>query len=384
MRFEHTLRSVRGFLGRGTCASRPAKFLRRLELERLEMRAAPVVGAFAIPPAVPRGGLYDGVVEMVGGGRACSGTLLYSGRHILTAAHCNRPAQDQVRFEMARGANPVDIFVNVPAGNPFQIVHPSYVTPPRGYDIAVTRLIDQEPGFQQADRHLVAPFGAQRYDLYRSGDEIGQVSTMVGYGNTGTGATGEAGGGGVKRLGQNHVTKDGSGWMDANPSLGLLTDFDDGTSGTNRLGDNLGLGAAEASVAHGDSGGPLFIGNRIAGIPSWLWDYNPPSGYGGFSDVTMFTRVSQLMGWVDSTVGAGSYHLVLDMNQQVLGQDGLTENVTITARVNGENLWLWVNAPAFSGLYYSAPVFGIQSLTIRGSGDHETITVEPGLPSVTV
>jgi hypothetical protein len=70
--------------------------------------------------------------------------------------------------------------------------------------------------------------------------------------------------------------------------------------------------------------------------------------------------------------------LVLDMQQQVLGLDARVDTITITARRNGPNLELWVeapNSPTYSGRYYSAPIANISSLTIRGTDDNETIRV---------
>jgi len=68
--------------------------LRRCLLEPLESRRMFVVGAFEIPETVLPGSLFDGVVHLSGNSSAfasaptCSGSLLPSGRHILTAGHC--------------------------------------------------------------------------------------------------------------------------------------------------------------------------------------------------------------------------------------------------------------------------------------------------------
>jgi hypothetical protein len=62
----------------------------RPKLEELETRLVPIVSAFGTAYAVAPGEVYngiqlDGVVEINNG---CTGSLLGSGRHILTAAHC--------------------------------------------------------------------------------------------------------------------------------------------------------------------------------------------------------------------------------------------------------------------------------------------------------
>jgi hypothetical protein len=60
-----------------------------LDIEQLEHRLAPVVGAFAFAPTVNPGTGYDGVVKIINPttGGAGSGALLFTGRDILTAAH---------------------------------------------------------------------------------------------------------------------------------------------------------------------------------------------------------------------------------------------------------------------------------------------------------
>lgn len=99
-----------------------------------------------------------------------------------------------------------------------------------------------------------------------------------------------------------------------------------------------------------------------------------------FGEFWWGTRVSTFVPWIESlpTI-SGAFDLVLDMNQQVFGRDGLIEDLTITARRNGADLELWVDNPAYpaySGRYYKGPADRITSLTIRGSDDNETIRLE--------
>ena len=81
---------------------------------------------------------------------------------------------------------------------------------------------------------------------------------------------------------------------------------------------------------------------------------------------------------------AGAYDLVLDMNYQIYGRvpnvphaDLPPEDITITATNVGGNLQLSIEGPdaLLNGIYYSAPANNIKSLTIRGSGDNETIVI---------
>jgi hypothetical protein len=54
-------------------------------------------------------------------------------------------------------------------------------------------------------------------------------------------------------------------------------------------------------IAQGDSGGGLFIGNKLAGINSFLMasDKQPDGTYG---DESAFTRVSLYADWVESEI----------------------------------------------------------------------------------
>ena len=185
--------------------SQPRRRRSVLELEGLETRLAPVIGANAIPPAVAPGTGLDGVVQlnMVGVG-SCTGSLLSSGRHILTAAHCltngagsfNSPSTNVV-FTLPGKT----VTINVPQANYWK--HPGWTgSATNGNDIALLRLPVLAPGGPVG-------VGAERYPLQITTDEINETFRMVGYGRTGTGLTGNANPGGVKRSGQNIWTTTG-------------------------------------------------------------------------------------------------------------------------------------------------------------------------------
>src|SRR5262249_12722638 len=126
--------------------------------------------------------------------------------------------------------------------------------------------------------------------------EVGQQFTMVGYGRTGTGATGQTQPSGSKRVGQNRWDTTGATY-NATYTMYLMYDFD-------RLNDpgglpnidpmnvvygiaNAGLGAAEAIGASGDSGSPGFVGaNLIAGVFSSGISPGMPPDINGASDAT--------------------------------------------------------------------------------------------------
>ncbi len=178
----------------------------QLTVEALEERLAPVIGANAIPAPVLPGGPFDGVVKLtMQGVGTCTGSLLPSGRHILTTARCitdtngnfNSPSTD-VLFQLP-GKN---ITINVPQVNYWR--HPGWNgNTAAGNDIAYLRLPALAPSGP-------AGSGAERYPLQTATNEIGQAFPIVGYGSTGTGLTGNSGAAGVKRAGQNTVTADAS------------------------------------------------------------------------------------------------------------------------------------------------------------------------------
>jgi hypothetical protein len=210
----------------------------------------------------------DGVVMVsTGGGYYGTGVLLYGGQAILTAAHLfnKGTANTSVTFETTAGkqtlsASKVSVLSNYDSTN-------------LNNDLAIVWL----------NGH--APVGADRYDLYRDSNEIGQTMTMVGYGVPGTGAAGVStnySAAPIRQIAYNTFDADAAalkakmgGYIAWNPKAGtqLLADFDDGTTSHDALGrllgnNNVGLGQKEGIISSGDSGGPAFINGKIAGIAS--------------------------------------------------------------------------------------------------------------------
>lgn len=365
-------------------------------LEPLEPRLVPVVGSLQ---ALARGSGYDGVVRLDhiddAGGSLSTGSLLATGRHILTAAHVLSDGQapdslsTNVVFELLDGGVKRAITLSVPAA--YYRVNPAYDGEPTdGNDLAVLVLPDQEQ--PRGNRQMIAPFGAERYGLFTATNEVGSVFTVVGYGRVGTGDTGaRKSTSGMKHLGRNLFESYAS-TLTAAPfnsiaptgETALAWDFDNGAAANDAFGvlygrADLGLGADEANPAQGDSGGPLFVNGLIAGVVSYSdGGISPPDINDqidrGFGEFGVATRVSAFQDYVGGVTG-GAYDLVLDMNYQLAGVDRRAEPLTITARLNGANLELVVSGaanPALDGVYYSAPVADVRSLTLRGSDDHET------------
>lgn len=168
----------------------------------------------------------------------------------------------------------------------------------------------------------------------------------------------------------------------------LIADFDDGTIAHDALGQvfglrDLGLGSnTEALTAAGDSGGPAFIGDRIAGISAGLvgnWSTavnynptNPPSWQQVvFGSVGTWTRVSRYQGWIDSQMDDGNLDLMLDMRDQPWGGDGIADDIRL--RVASGDLQMVVNG----NVVYQDASNHIRSLEIDGTWDGETLTIEP-------
>ncbi|MBW4500519.1 MAG: S1 family peptidase [Scytonema hyalinum WJT4-NPBG1] len=260
---------------------------------------------------------YDGVVRLsinrtdFESVSSCTGSLLPTGLHILTAAHCL--TQDNIGSDEIPGAfvtKGAKVFFDLPTETSELDAAEFYVNPlwngnyDNANDVAVIKLAGE------------APPEAERYDLYRGSDEIGQIFTKVGYGRSGNGNTGRTINDGRKRYGQN--TYDAV--LGGTNARAFGYDFDNGLATNDAIGTfsgtpNTGLGLNEVFLALGDSGGPNFINGSIAGITSFI---RPPSRYGLFTDIDNIntnstfgeigfdTRVSSYASYIDSVL-AGAY-----------------------------------------------------------------------------
>ena len=260
---------------------------------------------------VDTGSLYDGVVYIANRQDYIAGTgaLLYDGRAILTAAHVVRhaPSGDiQVRFETADGTTWRQAAQ--------VIIDPNYDPVNSLHDVAIILLQD------------AAPAAADRYHLYRTPDELGKSFTMVGYGNIGTGLTGEMAQTNPKRHDAQNTydttatqLKEKLGSLMAwtpHDNLTLVADFDDGSTAHDALGQLLGLhhtgvGPSEGLIAAGDSGGPAFIDGQIAGVASYgaslasanaSPDITPYRTDASFGEIAAWARISAEQQFIDQTL----------------------------------------------------------------------------------
>ena len=269
-----------------------------------------------IQPNQPRhrtlpGDGYDGIVRVSFGGFTSTGSLLYDGRAILTAAHLfdGRSGTANVTFETLSGTQVINI------NNILQ--HPGYDPINSNNDLAIIWLTRP------------APLAADRYDIYRDSDEIGQVFTLLGYGLTGTGATGynsDESNSPIRLKASNQFDADtatlksflGSlmGWTPLSGTQ-LIADFDNGTSTNDALGrlmnrHDLGVGLDEGFIAPGDSGGPAFLNNLIAGVASYTASLsrvsiNPDIDSilnSSFGEIAAWQRVSAYQQWIDQSLRA--------------------------------------------------------------------------------
>lgn len=237
-------------------------------------------------PGVPVAGLdHDGVGRVLiertdlGGFVACTGSLLWSGRHVLTAAHC------LVNESGIPSAGAVTVTWQTPAGTVTAdaqcVIYPELGGQIRyngnvldGWDIAVIEL----------DRYISAAT-VTRYDIFRDSglSELDVTTVKVGYGQSGLGSDGITLPSGTKRFGLNEWDWIGLGSLNVNGITNndtqLTYDFDSGLLGNDAFrvffgfAPDTGLGNDEAGGAPGDSGGPSFIDIDgqflIAGVTSY-------------------------------------------------------------------------------------------------------------------
>jgi hypothetical protein len=259
---------------------------------------------YIVDPGIGMDGVARLSINFPGASALCTGTLLSTGRHVLTAAHC---LTDDVGNFIANSATATFILPGgeqpVPVSQFF--VHPDWDGDVfNGHDIAILELVTE------------APVAAERYDIYRGSDEVGQIFEKVGYGRTGTGNTGHTLPAGVRRGGENRYDALGdifdnffvaAGTM--NPGTQLAFDFDNGLPANDAFGMffglvDLGQGDLEITSAPGDSGGPSFINGQVVGVTSYGFGFlgapdvlaETNASYG---EIAVDMRVSYYQDWID-------------------------------------------------------------------------------------
>lgn len=184
-----------------------------------------------------------------------SGTILPTGRHVLTAAHnvtgaINAPIGTvfsvSAMFELPSGNSSIAAAAYV--------VQPSWNGDPLlGNDLAIIELVSE------------APSEAPRFDIYRGSSELFSIGEKAGYGQSGQGIVSISAG--VKREGLNRWEI----YLSNSPPNVLIYDFDSGSPSNDTLNliagiTDTGLGSDEVQTAPGDSGGPTLLNGQIAGV----------------------------------------------------------------------------------------------------------------------
>lgn len=258
----------------------------------------------------PYGTGMDGVARLLMRNSAgtpvsgCTGSLLWTGVDVLTAAHCVSSGNGVINVGSVDAG-----FLNASGGLTTISSSAIYVAPGYtgnvvdGHDLAVIHLN------RRADDWMT------RYGLFQ-GNPMYQPVTFVGYGLTGNGNTGGVvstqfndlfgHGSPVRRLGSNSFesTYDGSYLYSGFSAAILMSDFDNGTAAKNTLCNfwggpsnpygiptptlnaicNAGAGINEVGIGAGDSGGPAFVfmngQYQIAGVASFgsIRCYSPANG----------------------------------------------------------------------------------------------------------
>jgi len=197
-------------------------------------------------------------LEKESGQTAWASCVLISPRWIVTAAHVVDGAEAWV-VHVADEKHPIGEV----------IIHERFRQTGVGCcDIALGRVMGSKE------------FGLSFYpQLYGNADEVGQVVSICGYGITGTFLTGSVVADGKKRAGSNIIDYvDSSGLLVCSVDSGKRTEL-------------------EYLISPGDSGGGLFIGNKLAGVNSVVMaiKHSPRSVYG---DESGHTRISRHREWI--------------------------------------------------------------------------------------
>src|SRR5262245_21915463 len=166
----------------------------------------------------------------------------------------------------------------------------------------------------------------------------------------------------LKRKIQNVISFAGN--VDGVPRLRF--DFDNGTAAANYYNDGLGFGAVEGMGAKSDSGSPVLISGKIAGLQKGLDGIADTRDFG---EVSSSVRVFAHKDFINDNLD-GPYDLVLNMNTQIWGNNGIAD--TIQVKRSGANIQIWIGGI----LRYQDSAANIESVKVIGSNDNETITVD--------
>ncbi|WP_169977924.1 trypsin-like serine protease [Tautonia rosea] len=417
---------------RGSARRRPAEEGRRkrffTSLERLEDRVTPVIGAIGVPPQVLPGSGFDGIANLGG----CTGSLLPTGRHILTAAHCVDDDGDgvadstnyTVTFNM-----PGDrvIRMNVPQAN--VIVHPMWGGGDNisdGFDVAVMILPNYAPvgaerfsiadpkdgtvGANPAANSFVDSSGMITANDVRNTNDIlirfldgpnaGLARTVSNLDDTTQVITVNSAFPNVPNVGDTFEYIFRGSQLIGYGNTGTGTEGQQtGTAGIKRVGYNQlestddlsggdggsmfqngiigalfqeppdGFDTSEAALGQGDSGGPLLVGRSIIGIASY--------GRGGadFDSSDFWAYAPQFTtGFIDPILTQAG-PLTLDMDDQDDGQNGVPDLISVVVDNTDNDITIFVNGRSLG----SVDLAEVTELRLIGSNDDDAFIIEGDL-----
>lgn len=227
-------------------------------------------------------------------GVGCSGSLLGNG-HIITAAHCLTDAFGSVDVTSVTASFFTSSGQQDFTGSQF-FVNPGWTgNVGGGFDLGIIRL-DSIPSITPLELFTTVNFTG--------------LAGFAGFGLSGTGTTGHAGGVfGALHAGYNDI--DALWAISGSP---FAFDFDNGLAAQNSLGtatgaisSDLGLGGTivpiEVMLAPGDSGGPVFVNGRLAGVHSFIstsdfFDLDSAAFNSTFGERGGSTQIAPFSDWV--------------------------------------------------------------------------------------
>ncbi len=223
---------------------------------------------------------HSGVARLTfSNGALCSGVAI-APTVVLTAAHC-----------IGGAGNGASAFFTDSGSNSQNFSSSSFLIFPGWSGDAATQV-------DLALVYLTSPLAAwvSIYELYSNTDELGQNYQVAGWGEQASNGQAQgtvAGPHAGLRVGNNIWD---STFVNFNPFPNrndvLISDFDTAAFGV----------ANEVTVAPGDSGGPSFLGGRVAGVTSFTAALGqaPTGAFGEFNGIT---RVSSHLSWIQTNAG---------------------------------------------------------------------------------
>ncbi len=249
---------------------------------------------------------YNGVLKVSDGTSYGTGSLLYDGKSILTAAHVfDGMSYDNLKIYLYDGESDFTLNARV-------TVYEGYDDVNINGDLAIVTFDETLDDFYN------------RYNIFRD-DSISRDFTAVGYGDVGTGTTGYIDSSTIHKVKVTNTFDADLNTLENDSYLNLswesildsvlVADFDTGNSNQDVIGylnntQDLGTGYTEGIIAPGDSGGPSFVNEQIAGIASYSFEYNSANFQfdvndtldSSFGEMAAWQSTAYYQEWIDKTI----------------------------------------------------------------------------------